>query len=120
MDELMTQVAIALPATSAPTYADRVRDAARTLGCTSLWARASGRHVLLGIGDAEPFARITPLGGGAHGLAFRSPLQGPLQGEGATEPVSFAHSKTWEPILLVDLLPAVVEHALIGEGALLR
>jgi hypothetical protein len=109
----MTQVAIPLPATSARSYADRVRDVARALGCANMWARAYGRHVLLGIGDDEPFARVTPLGGGAYGLAFRSPCQ--VDGETGYAP----HLKTWEPILLVDVLPQVVEHALIGEGALL-
>jgi hypothetical protein len=112
----MTQVAIALPATSARTYADRVRDVARALGCASMWARASGRHILLGINDDEPFARVTPLGPGAYGLAFRTPAQA----EGAPETESDPHAKTWQPILLVDVLPQVVEHALVGEGALLR
>lgn len=111
----MSQVAIALPATSARSYADRVRDVARFLGCANMWARASGRHVLLGIGDGEPFARVTPLGGGAYGLAFRNPCHA----DGASEEASAAPPKPWEPVLLVDVLPAVVEHALIGEGALL-
>ena len=69
-----------------------------------VWARSAGLHVLLGLRGQDAFARLTPLGGGAYGLAFRG--SGP---DGQRE---------WEPLLLVDELEQVVEHALIAEGAL--
>jgi hypothetical protein len=68
-----------------------------------VWARKSGHHVLLGIQGEDAFARLTPLGGTQYGLAFRAP-----------EPQS-----GWQPLLLVDELKQVVEHALVAEGALL-
>ncbi|HLK40680.1 MAG TPA: hypothetical protein VKU41_28200, partial [Polyangiaceae bacterium] len=58
--------------TTARTLVERVRDAASKLGSSSIWARASGRHVLLGMDRDEAFARVTPLGGSAFGLAFRT------------------------------------------------
>jgi hypothetical protein len=84
------------------TLVDRVSDALAALACTRVWARGAGRHVLLGQNDGEPFARLTALGGGSYGLAFQYGVGG-----------------KWE-LLLVDDLPAVVEHALIGEDALPR
>jgi hypothetical protein len=70
-----------------------------------VWARASGPHVLIGRDGSDAFARVTPLGPGAFGLAFR----GPASAEGAAP---------WDPVLLIDDLADVVEHALVGEGAL--
>ncbi len=67
-----------------------------------VWARTAGLHVLLGLHGEDAFARLTPLGGTSYGLAFRAP--GP--------------KAAWEPLLLVDELEQVVEHALIAEGAL--
>jgi hypothetical protein len=85
------------------TLVDRVSEALAALACTRVWARGAGRHVLLGQNDEEPFARLTALGAGSYGLAF----QGGAGGAGGK----------WE-LLLVDDLPAVVEHALIGADAL--
>jgi hypothetical protein len=67
-----------------------------------VWARRSGLHVVLGLEGGDAFARLTPLGDTQFGLAFRS--HGP--------------ETTWEPLLLVDELEQVVEHALIAEGEL--
>jgi hypothetical protein len=88
------------------TMLDRVREAVAGLGCTGVWALAAGPHIVLGRDGAEPFARVTPLGPGAYGLAFRSP------------PSSEGASGSFEPVLLIDGLADVVEHALVGEGAL--
>ena len=90
----------ASPASDARAPLQRVRDAISALGCSRAWARGAGHHVLVVLGD-EAFARLTPLGGGAFGLAFRSRT---LQ--------------SWEPMLLVDELCDVVEHALVAVDAL--
>jgi hypothetical protein len=79
-----------------PPLVDRVIDMLGVLRSTEVWARGAGRHVLLGVGQ-EPFARLTALGGGSYGLAFQNSERG----------------KHW-PLLLVDDLAAVVEHALIA------
>jgi hypothetical protein len=92
----MLEVSIA-PSTVKRTLLDRVRDAVSAHGCAEVWVRGAGLHILLGHGSDEAFARVTALGGGAYGLAFRGGVQ-----------------RAWEP-LLVDDLRAVVEHALIGE-----
>jgi hypothetical protein len=89
------------------TLADRVRDIGRALGCDAIWVRASGPHVLVGLGMDEAFARVTPLGSGAFGLSFRSP-----------DPVAEPRMPPWEPMFLVDSLAEIVEHALIGAGTL--
>jgi hypothetical protein len=103
----MNQVSIA--SRSAPrsrALVDRVQDAAASLGCRGVWAKASGPHVLLGRDGEDAFARVTPIGPGAFGLAFRS-----VEGEGNA-------ALSWDAVLLIDTLADVVEHALIGEGAL--
>jgi hypothetical protein len=82
------------------TFVNRVCDEMAALACTRVWARGDGRHVLIGLNAGEPFARLTSLGGGSYGLAFRG---GP--------------GRKWE-LLLIDDLAAVVEHALIGADAL--
>ena len=92
---------------------ERVRDTVTSLQGTlrrprTVWARGSGLHVLLGLYGEDAFARLTPLGGTSYGLAFRSAGAGPRASEGPG----------WEPLLLVDELEQVVEHALIAEGAL--
>ena len=80
----------------------RVRSAIESLGCAGAWAKSAGRHVLVGLLDDEPFARLTPMPAGAYGLAFRS-----------SDPPG-----SWEPMLLVDDLAQVVLHALVGADAL--
>jgi hypothetical protein len=99
-----------VPVSKTRTLADRVRDLGSTLGCDTIWVRASGPHVLLGLGADEAFARVTPLGSGDFGLSFRS-----------ADPAEASATRTmcpWEPLLLVDTLADVVEHALVGAGAL--
>jgi hypothetical protein len=107
----MAPVTNAIPIANGRPVLDRVHAAARELGCTIVWARAIGSHVLLGLGDSEAFARVTVLGGEAFGLAFRS------QDDGAEGEDGHPESK-WEPMLLVGDLFDVVEHALVAEGAL--
>jgi hypothetical protein len=99
------------PAWERRSLVERVRDAvtlferaASSPPHRKVWARSAGLHVLLGLRGKDAFARLTPLGGASYGLAFRG--SGP---EGQLE---------WEPLLLVDELDQVVEHALIAEGAL--
>jgi len=92
----------ASPASPARTLLERVRDVIAELAGTRVWARAAGSHVLLGLRGDDAFARLSPLGGASFGLAFRG--AGPSTG-------------TWEPLLLVDELAAVVEHALIAVDA---
>jgi hypothetical protein len=97
-----------VPASAAPSSSEprgslqRVRDAIGSLGCAGAWAKSAGRHVLVGLFDDEPFARVTPMPAGAYGLSFRS----------ADPAVS------WAPMLLVDDLAEVVAHALVGADAL--
>jgi hypothetical protein len=89
------------------TLVDRVREAiaetvARGVSGADVWARSAGQHVLLGLCDQEAFARLTPLGGTLFGLAFRA------AGTRAS------HKNSWEPLLLVDELVDVVEHAIVA------
>jgi hypothetical protein len=68
--------------------------------------------VLLGLARREPFARVVPLGNESYGLGFwamrtASPPPRPRSGW-----------ERWDPLLLVDDLEAVVEHALIAVGAI--
>ena len=95
----MLQASVASPASPPRPLVDRVRDAIASLGCDRVWARSAGPHVLLGLRGDDAFARLTPLGGGQFGLAFRGP-------------------STWEPLLLVDALADVVEHSLVAVDAL--
>lgn len=89
-------------------FIERVRDYIDALGRPSMpvWVRASGPHVLLGLWQGDAFARLTPLGGGQYGLAFRAVEAKP------------SHTNAWEPLLLVDELAQVVEHALVAVDAL--
>ncbi len=98
------------PRAASRTLVDRVHDAIASLapavaGGPDVWARSAGPHVLLGLAGDEAFARLTPLGGALFGLAFRS-----LEAPGAD-------GAAWEPMLLVDDLASVVEHALVAVEA---
>jgi hypothetical protein len=104
----MLQVSNASPASESHITVDRVRKVAGSLGCTNVWARGSGPYVLLGMRGGDAFARLTALGGGSYGLAFRAPVEAGRSGA----PLH------WEPLLLVDELADVVEHALVGANAL--
>lgn len=95
---------------------DRVRKAASALGCTGVWARVTGPYILLGLRGGDAFARLTALGGTSYGLAFRA-------GVGVDDGQSAASKRpnggvTWDPVLLIDELVDVVEHALVGASAL--
>jgi len=106
----MNQVTSAPSISRSNTLSERVRDIAGELGCGGVWARASGPHVLIGLGAEEAFARVTPLGIGAYGLSFRNEANETTGG-----PV---RSAQWDPVLLIDDLAETVEHALVGEGAI--
>jgi hypothetical protein len=84
----------------------RVRDTISALGCARVWARGAGHHVLVGLPGGDAFARLTPLGGSAFGLAFRAAVD---DGSSALR---------WEPLFLVDELGELVEHALVAVDAL--
>jgi hypothetical protein len=91
-----------------------VRDAIASHGCSRVWARGSGSHVLVGLPGDEAFARLTPLGGSAFGLAFRSPSVGD---RASARKSGGPASVKWEPLLLVDELVELVEHALVAVDA---
>jgi hypothetical protein len=110
MEADMLQPTMASPASPPRPLVDRVRDAIASLGCDRVWARGAGPHVLLGLRGDEAFARLTPLGGGQFGLAFR--------GDGVGSPFHPSTVRPWEPMLLVDALAEVVEHALVAVDAL--
>jgi hypothetical protein len=84
----------------------RVRDAISALGCSHVWARGSGHHVLVGLPGDDAFARLTPIGPSAYGLAFRAAVD------------DASASPRWEPLFLVDELRELVEHALVAVDAL--
>ena len=95
---------------------ERVRKVASALGCAGLWARATGPYILLGLRGGDAFARLTALGGASYGLAFRAGF-GIDDGEDATSKRQ-SGGVTWDPVLLIDELVDVVEHALVGVRAL--
>ena len=92
-----------------PSLVYRVREAIDLLGGGRVWARSSGHHVILGLRGQEAFARVTSFGGGAYGLALRA-VSDPSRPDGP--------STAWEPLLLVDELQEVVEHALVAVDAI--
>jgi hypothetical protein len=92
---------------------ERVRKVATALGCTGVWARATGPYILLGMRGGDAFARLTALGGTLYGLAFRAGV-----GDDAGQSERKVGAATWEPVLLVDELVDVIEHALVGARAL--
>ena len=93
---------------------ERVRKVATALGCTGVWARATGPYILLGMRGGDAFARLTALGGASYGLAFRAGFGIDDAGD-SKRPSGGA---TWDPVLLIDDLVDVVEHALVGASAL--
>jgi hypothetical protein len=94
---------------------ERVRKVATALGCAGVWARATGPYILLGLRGGDAFARLTALGGASYGLAFRA---GVGTGDDADQGARKAGATTWDPVLLIDELVDVVEHALVGVRAL--
>ena len=101
----MLQVSTSPRTSTHRTLLERVADVIDALGCDSVWTRSLGPHVLLGLRGREPYARLTPLGGASYGLAFR-----------AIE-ARASHTNAWEPLLLVDDLTSVIEHALVAVDA---
>ena len=90
---------------------ERVHKVASALGCSGVWARATGPYILLGLRGGDAFARLTALGGASYGLAFRAGF--------ATDARDARRgASTWDPVLLIDELVDVVEHALVGARAL--
>jgi len=106
METQMLPLAGAPASTASRQPLQRVRDAISALGCARVWARGSGHHVLLGLPGDDPFARLTPLGGSAYGLAFRAAVD------------DRGGALRWEPMFLVDELGDLVEHALVAVDAL--
>ena len=102
----MLQVTMSKASGASRSLLHRVGEAISSLACDRVWTRASGPHVLIGLRGDDVFARVTPLGNGSFGLAFR-----------AAEARS-SHTNAWEPLFLVDELSAVVEHALVAVDAI--
>jgi hypothetical protein len=97
---------------------ERVRKVASALGCAGVWVRATGPYILLGLRGGDAFARLTALGGTSYGLAFRAG-RSPSDGEGSeTRRREATATGAWDPVLLIDELVDVVEHALVGASAL--
>jgi hypothetical protein len=98
----MLQVSMSSRTSTPPTLLQRVSHAIDLLGCENVRVCSSGPHVLLGVLEGEPYARLTPLGDASYGLAFRA--------IGAQT----THNSAWEPLLLVDDLMSVIQHALVA------
>ncbi len=121
----MLQLSNGLPAEPS-VIVERVRKVASALGCAGVWARATGPYILLGLRGGDAFARLTALGGASYGLAFRAGFGREDDGASAASAASAASSSdsrrrgagTWDPVLLIDDLVDVVEHALVGASAL--
>jgi hypothetical protein len=101
---------------------ERVRKVASSLGCAGVWARATGPYILLGLRGGDAFARLTALGGASYGLAFRAGFgrddDGASSSRASVNDSRRRGAATWDPVLLIDDLVDVVEHALVGASAL--
>jgi hypothetical protein len=100
--------------TTQPALVERVRQRIAHFGSKQVWARCAGQHVLIGLDGQDAYARISPVRGAFHGLAFRSESvgdgeEGHARGETETK---------WDGLLLIDTLGDVVEHALVAADAL--
>jgi hypothetical protein len=98
------------PTSARVSLVERVRERLAELGCERIWARGAGSQVLLGLRGEDAYARLTPVRDSLYGLAFRTPTPPP------TAAVSPIHG--WEPLLLVDTLEDLVEHALVAVDAI--
>ena len=117
----MLQLSNGSPAAPPSAIVERVRKVASALGCAGVWARATGPYILLGLRGGDAFARLTALGGASYGLAFRAGFAtgGAAASDARGASVGRAsHTSTWDPVLLIDELVDVVEHALVGASAL--
>jgi hypothetical protein len=101
-----------------PSVIERVRKVASALGCAGVWARATGPYILLGLRGGDAFARLTALGGASYGLAFRAGFGAGASEGSETRRRDAGATSTWDPVLLIDELVDVVEHALVGVSAL--
>src|SRR5579859_3367882 len=93
------------PAGARVSLVERVREKLAELGCERVWARGAGSQVLLGLRGEDAYARLTPVRDSLYGLAFRT-----VESEAA--------NPRWEPLLLIDVLEDLVEHALVAVDAL--
>jgi hypothetical protein len=122
----MLQLSNGSPAPEPSAIVERVRKVASALGCAGVWARATGPYILLGLRGGDAFARLTALGGASYGLAFRAGLgreDAEADGGDGVAPVDATSAARrgagkWDPVLLIDELVDVVEHALVGASAL--
>ncbi len=116
----MLQLSNGSPTAEPSAIVERVRKVASALGCAGVWARATGPYILLGLRGGDAFARLTALGGASYGLAFRAGLGREDSGASMKEATSAARrgAGKWDPVLLIDELVDVVEHALVGASAL--
>jgi hypothetical protein len=100
---------------------ERVRARIASLGCDRVWARGAGSQVLIGLRGEEAYARLTPVRESLFGLAFRddetSNQCGPREGDAEQADVP-ASGPGWQPLLLIDALEDLVEHALVAVDAL--
>jgi hypothetical protein len=111
----MLQLSNGSPPVTPSAIVERVHKVATSLGCAGVWARATGPYILLGHRGGDAFARLTALGGSSYGLAFRAGCrQDGQDGKRADR----RGGGTWDPVLLIDDLVDVVEHALVGVSAL--
>ncbi|HTB74181.1 MAG TPA: hypothetical protein VK762_13105 [Polyangiaceae bacterium] len=107
----MLQVSNGPPPVTPSATVERVRKVATALGCADVWVRVTGPYILLGLRGGDAFARLTALGGASYGLAFRA------GGHADAKDVFKNGGGTWDPVLLIDDLVDVVEHALVGVSA---
>jgi hypothetical protein len=114
----MLQLSNGSPAAEPSAIIERVRKVASALGCAGVWARATGPYILLGLRGGDAFARLTALGGASYGLAFRAGFATGGAAASDARGASARHATTWDPVLLIDELVDVVEHALVGASAL--
>ena len=94
---------------------ERVRTKIASLGCNRVWARGSGSQVLLGLRGEEPYARLTPVRDSVRGSVFGLAFRDEGENSSADPPTS---RRGWHPLLLVDTLEDLVEHALIAVDAI--
>src|SRR5262249_14800019 len=94
---------------------ERVREKIASLGCDRVWARGAGAQVLLGLRGQDAYARLTPVRDSLFGLAFRAQTGAGVAAE--SDAAQSEAAAAWHPLLLVDALEDVVEHALIAVDA---
>jgi hypothetical protein len=96
---------------------ERVREKIASLGCDRVWARGAGSQVLLGLRGQDAYARLTPVRDSLFGLAFRAQSDAAVAAPTPSDAAQSEAASAWHPLLLVDALEDVVEHALIAVDA---